>query len=106
MSFPGNIGDLMAQFQQVQEGMQRARDELKQKTVQASAGGGMVSVTMNGNHEITEVRIEKEVVNPDDVDMLQDLLKAAVNEASRKSQELLKSEISKLTGGISIPGFN
>ncbi|MCB0346602.1 MAG: YbaB/EbfC family nucleoid-associated protein [Bdellovibrionales bacterium] len=96
----------MSQFQQMQQGMTQVREDLKHKEVEASVGGGMVKVKMNGAHEVIAITIEKEVVNPDDVSMLQDLIKSAVNEASRKSQELLKEELSKITGGLPIPGFN
>lgn len=106
MNFPGNFGDLMAQFQQMQQGMAQAKEELKRREVEASVGGGMVKVKMNGAYELIEIKIEPEVVNPEDVSMLEDLIKSAVNEASRKSQDVMKEELSKLTGGISIPGFS
>jgi hypothetical protein len=75
------------------------------KTVEASSGGGMVTVTANGRQEVLSVKIEPEVVNPDDVEMLQDLIQAAVNDALRKAQELVAQEMSKVTGGLKIPGL-
>ena len=75
------------------------------KTVETTAGGGMVKVVANGRQQVVSVRIEKEVVDPDDIDMLQDLILAAVNDALAKSQEMVSSEMSKLTGGMNIPGL-
>jgi DNA-binding YbaB/EbfC family protein len=74
--------------------------------VEASAGGGMVSVLVNGRHELVSLKIEKEVVNPEDLDMLQDLIIAAVNEGVRKAQEMATAEMAKITGGLSIPGLS
>ena len=79
--------------------------ELETKTVEAQAGGGMVRVVVNGKYELVSLKIEKEVVNPEDIEMLQDLIAAAVNEGIRKSQEMAASEMSKITGGLNIPGF-
>lgn len=100
-----NFGNLIKQAQQIQAKMARLQEELAQKTVEASAGGGMVTVVVNGRHELVSIRIEKDVVNPEDVEMLQDLVVAAVNEGIRKAQEMASSEMSKLTGGINIPGL-
>jgi DNA-binding YbaB/EbfC family protein len=75
------------------------------KTVEASSGGGMVNIVMNGKQEILSVRIDPEVVNREDIEMLQDLIAAAVNEAVRKSQEMMTEEMKKITGGLSIPGL-
>jgi hypothetical protein len=75
------------------------------KTVEASSGGGMVSVTVNGRQEVLSIKIEPEVVNPEDVEMLQDLIQAAVNDALRKAQEMVSQEMAKVTGGLKIPGL-
>ncbi len=100
-----NIGNIMKQAKKLQERMATLQNELALKTVEASAGGGMVSVLVNGKHELVSLKIEKEVVNPEDVDMLQDLVMAAVNEGMRKAQEMAAAEMAKLTGGINIPGL-
>lgn len=81
------------------------QEELAGKTVEATAGGGMVAVTVNGKFEVLSLRIEKEVVNPEDVEMLQDLIIAAVNEGIRKAQEMSAAEMAKITGGMQIPGL-
>jgi len=95
----------MKQAQQMQEKMMRVQEELAGKTVEATAGGGMVTAVVNGKHELVTLKIEKEVVDPEDIEMLQDLVVAAVNEGVRKSQEMAAEEMSKITGGINIPGM-
>lgn len=100
-----NIGNIMKQAKKLQERMTSLQNELALRTVEASAGGGMVSVLVNGKHELVSLKIEKEVVNTEDVDMLQDLIMAAVNEGMRKAQEMASVEMAKLTGGINIPGL-
>ena len=97
-----NIKQLMKQAQQMQEQMQRQMQSLK---VEGTAGGGMVKVSMSGNKEIVDITIDKEAVDPNDVDMLQDLVKAAVNEASRKVDEEMQSSVGAMTGGMKMPGF-
>ena len=99
------FGNLMKQAQKMQQQMVKMQEELAGKTVEASAGGGMVRVTANGKQEIVSILIEPEVVDPEDVEMLQDLISAAVNEALKRSQEMVSSEMSKITGGMSIPGL-
>ena len=99
------MGNMMKQAQQLQAKMLRLQEELAQKTVEASAGGGMVKVVANGRQQIISVEIEKEVVDPEDVDMLQDLVQAAVNDALTKSQDMVQAEMGKLTGGLNIPGL-
>src|SRR4030042_5867508 len=94
-----NFGNIMKQAKKRQERMMELQEELAGKTVEATAGGGMVAVTVNGKFEVLSLRIEKEVVNPDDVEMLQDLITAAVNEGVRKAQEMAAAEMAKLTGG-------
>ena len=102
----GNIGQLMKQAQKMQEQMARVQEELANKTVEATAGGGMVTVTANGKQEILAVKISPEVINPQDTAMLEDLVTAAVNEALRSSRELLQQEMTKITGGLRIPGIS
>ena len=100
------LGDLMKQMQKMQSKMEEVQKELEQKQVEGTSGGGMVKVIANGKQEILSVKIEKEVVNADDVEMLEDLIVAAVNQAKDMAQELQTEEMSKLTGGIKIPGLN
>ena len=97
-----NIKQLMKQAQQMQDQMQRQMQSLR---VEGSAGGGMVKVAMSGNKEILDIIIDKEAVDPNDVDMLQDLVKAAVNEASRKVDEEMQSSMGAMTGGMKMPGM-
>jgi len=99
------MANMMKQAQQLQSKMLKLQEELAEKTVESSAGGGMVKVVANGRQQIVSIRIEKEVVDPDDVEMLQDLMLAAVNDALVKSQEMVSAEMSKLTGGFNIPGL-
>ena len=99
------IGQLMKQAQKMQAQMAKVQEELASRTVEATAGGGMVSVTADGKQQIVSIRIEPEVVDPQDVEMLQDLVVAAVNEALKKSQEMVAEEMSKITGGLQIPGM-
>ena len=99
------MANMMKEAQKLQSKMLQMQEELAQKTVEASAGGGMVKVVVNGKQQIVSIQIEKEVVDPEDVDMLQDLVQAAVNDALTRSQEMVNSEMSKLTGGLSIPGL-
>ncbi len=100
-----NFGNIMKQAKKMQERMVELQEELATKSVEATAGGGMVSVAVNGKFEILSLKIEKEVVNPDDVEMLQDLIVAALNEGIRKAQEMAASEMGKITGGMQIPGL-
>jgi nucleoid-associated protein EbfC len=100
-----NFGNIMKQAKQLQEKMMHLQEEMASKTIEATAGGGMVSVVVNGKNEILSLKIDREVVNPDDVGMLQDLVMAAVNEGIRKAQEMASSEMAKITGGLTIPGM-
>jgi len=95
----------MKQAQKLQSKMARLQEELAEKTVEATSGGGMVNVTANGGQQIVSIHIEKEVVDPDDVEMLQDLVMAAVNDALSRAQEMVSEEMGKLTGGLNIPGL-
>jgi DNA-binding YbaB/EbfC family protein len=97
-----NIKQLMKQAQQMQDQMQRQMAAIR---VEGTAGGGMVKAEMSGNKELVAITIDKEAVDPDDVEMLQDLIKAAVNEASRKVDEEMQSSMGALTGGMKIPGM-
>jgi DNA-binding YbaB/EbfC family protein len=99
------MGNMMKQAQQLQSKMMQLQEELAEKTVESSSGGGMVKVTANGRQQILSIQIEKEVVDPDDVEMLQDLVLAAINDALAKAQEMVSSEMGKLTGGLNIPGL-
>jgi DNA-binding YbaB/EbfC family protein len=97
-----NIKQLMKQAQQMQDQMQRQMASIR---VEGTAGGGMVKAEMSGNKELLSITIDKEAVDPEDVEMLQDLVKAAVNEASRKVDEEMQSSMGAMTGGMKIPGF-
>lgn len=100
-----NMNNIMKQAKKIQERIAKIQEEMESRTVEATAGGGMVSVVINGKNELLSLKIEKEVVNPEDIDMLQDLILAAVNEGMRKAQEMVSSEMAKVTGGFNIPGM-
>lgn len=101
----GGMGNLMKQAQQMQQKLAKMQEELGQRTVEASVGGGMVTVMVNGKNEVLRIKIEPQAVDPEDVEMLEDLVMAGVNEALRKAQEMVSTEMSKLTGGMKIPGL-
>jgi nucleoid-associated protein EbfC len=101
----GNMGNLVKQAQQMQQRMLKMQEELAQRTVEASVGGGMVTVAVNGKSEVLRVKIEPQAVDPDDVEMLEDLVVAGVNEALRKAHDMMSEEMGKLTGGMKIPGL-
>ena len=101
----GGMGDMLKQAQKMQEDMATLQAELEERTETVTAGGGAIEVTVNGKKEIQSISISPEVVDPDDVEMLQDLVAAAVNEALRKIDEVTNSEMSKITGGLNIPGL-
>jgi hypothetical protein len=102
-----NIGNILKQAQKMQEKMAEIQNEAAAKTIEASSGGGMVTVIVNGKQEVMAIKIDPAVVNPDDVDMLQDLITAAVNEGIKRSQQMLSEEMGKVTGGLgmNIPGL-
>lgn len=99
------MGDMMRQAQMMQKKMQQIQEDMGKRTVEATAGGGMVTVVATGSQDIVSVKIDKTVVDPDDVDMLQDLVLAAVNDALKKAREMQQSEMAALTGGLKIPGL-
>lgn len=101
----GNLEGLLAKVQDFQSNFQKTQAELEKQEVEASSGGGMVSVKANGAGLVSKIKIDPSVINPGDADMLEDLIQAAVNEALRKAKALTKTELSKLTGGIPIPGL-
>lgn len=105
MGMGGNMNNMIRQAQRMQEEMLKAQEELGEKTVEASVGGGVVSVVVNGKKEIVELTIKPEAVDPEDVEMLQDLVMSAVNEAMRKADDMAASSMSKITGGMNIPGL-
>lgn len=99
------MASMMKQAQKLQAKMLKLQEEMAEKTVETTSGGGMVKVVANGRQQVVSIQIEKEVVDPEDVEMLQDLILAAVNDALAKSQEMVTAEMSKLTGGMNIPGL-
>ncbi|WP_211662136.1 YbaB/EbfC family nucleoid-associated protein [Neomoorella glycerini] len=100
-----NINKMMKQMQKMQAQIAKLQDELGEKTVEAAAGGGAVVVVANGRQEIVSIKIDPVAVDPEDVEMLQDLILAAVNEALRQSQEMVAREMGKITGNMRLPGF-
>lgn len=102
----GNLGDLFAQAQQLQERLAKAQEDLATLTVEASAGGGMLTVRMNGKLEVLSVSIDPQVISSGDVEMLEDLVKAAMNQAIRKAQQAVAEAMQKITGGLKIPGLS
>ena len=99
----GNMNNMLRQAQKMQQDMLKAQEELESKSYEASAGGGVVSAVVSGKKELTQVTIAPEAVDPDDVEMLQDLIVAAVNEAMRKASDDAASQMSRLTGGLNLP---
>ena len=100
-----NMGNLMKKAQQLQEKMTKLQEELGQKTVETSSGGGMVAVVANGKQEIVSIKIDPEVIDANDIEMLEDLVLAAVNDALYQARRMVSEEMTKLTGGIKIPGI-
>ena len=99
------FGNIMKEAQKLQAQMAALQAEASKKQVEATAGGGMVTVEANGKQELTAIKIDREVINPEDSQMLEDLVLAACNEALRKSKEMVQTELGKLTGGFKIPGL-
>ena len=101
----GNMNKIMKQVQKRQQDMAKLQEELQEKTVEATAGGGVVKVVASGKKQIVSIDISPEVVDPDDVEMLQDLIMAATNEALQKAEDMVAEEMGKLTGGLNMPGL-
>ena len=102
----GNIGDIMKQAQKMQKRMEDIKANLQERVVEATSGGGMVTVQMNGKIELLSIKIDSEVVDPGDVQMLEDLVLAAVSQAIKKAQDIYQTEMNKLAGGVNIPGLS
>lgn len=100
-----NMNKMMKQVQKMQKDMMKLQDELMEKTVEATAGGGVVKAVANGKKELVSIEFDPEVVDPDDVEMLADLIMAAVNEALQKAEDMVAKEMGKITGGMNIPGM-
>lgn len=105
MGMGGNLNKMMKQAQKLQQEMLKLQEEVAARTVEATAGGGVVKVTANGRQEIVAIEIKPEAVDPDDVEMLQDLILTAVNNALQQAREMMAKEMGKLTGGLNIPGL-
>ena len=101
----GSMNKMIKQAKQVQEKIVKMQEELKEREIEASSGGGVVTVKVNGKQELISIQIKPEAVDPDDLEMLEDLVLAAVNEGIRKSQEMVSGEMAKITGGFNIPGL-
>lgn len=104
--FGGGMGNLFKQAQEMQAKLARVQEELARRTVEAASGGGMVKVTVNGQLGLASIKIDPTVVNPEEKDMLEDLILAAVNEGLRMAREMAAEEMSKITGGMKIPGMS
>ena len=105
MGMPGNMNNLMKQAQKMQRQMEEQQKELETKEFTAAAGGGAVEVTVSGKREVTKVKLAEEVVDPDDIEMLEDLVAAAINATVKQVDETAEAEMGKLTGGMNIPGL-
>jgi len=101
----GSMNKMIKQAKQVQEKIVKMQEELREREIEASSGGGAVTVKVNGKQELVFIQIKPEAVDPDDLEMLEDLVLAAVNEGVRKSQEMVSNEMAKITGGFNIPGL-
>lgn len=101
----GNMGNMMKQMQKMQKQMEDTQKELEQKEIEVTAGGGAIKAVVNGKKELLSIDIDESVVDPEDIEMLEDLVLAAVNEALRKAEEMMAKEMGKLTGGMNIPGL-
>jgi hypothetical protein len=100
----GDMQKMMKQLQKMQADMAKMQEELSQRTVEATSGGGVVRVVANGQHEVKEIKIDVTVIDPNEPELLEDLVLAAVNEALRKAQDMVSAEMGKLTGGMKLPG--
>lgn len=102
----GGMGNLLKQAQEMQARISKIQEELAQKTVEGSSGGGMVQITVNGQLAVTAIKIDSTVMNSEEKEMLEDLVLAAVNDGMRKAREMISNEMSKVTGGFKIPGLS
>lgn len=105
MSF-GNLGKMMKQAQKIQQEVTKLQEQLRDRVVEASAGGGAVEVKINGKQEMVGITLKPEIVDPEDIEMLQDLIQAAVNEGVKKSQDMVAEEMARITGGMNLPGMS
>lgn len=101
----GNMNNMIKQAKKVQEQIAKMQEELREKELETSAGGGAITVKVNGKQEILQIKIKPEVVDPEDIEMLEDLILTAVNDAVKQSQDMVSGEMSKITGGFNIPGL-
>lgn len=101
----GNMGNMMKQVQKMQKQMEQTQKEIEEKEIEVTAGGGAIKAVVNGKKELLSIDIDESVVNPEDIEMLEDLVLAAVNEALRKAEDMMAKEMGKLTGGMNIPGL-
>ena len=101
----GNMNQMIKQAKKMQEQMAKMQGELQERVLETSAGGGAINVKVNGKQEILEIKIKPEVVDPEDVEMLEDLILTVINDAIKQSQEMVSGEMSKITGGLNIPGL-
>ncbi|NLB81706.1 MAG: YbaB/EbfC family nucleoid-associated protein [Clostridiaceae bacterium] len=101
----GNMNDMLKQAQKMQQQMESIQQDVENRLVEASAGGGAVTVTMNGKKEVKSIKIDPDIIETEDIEMLEDIVMAAVNEAISKANEMMTGEMGKLTGGINLPGL-
>jgi hypothetical protein len=101
----GNMNQMLKQAQKMQENMMKAKEELESQSIQASSGGGMVEVVVSGKMEVLELKIKPEAIDPDDAELLEDMIKAAVNQGLRNAQAMVENGMTKATGGFNIPGL-
>ncbi len=104
-AMPGNMNNMMKQVQKMQRDMQEAQEKIESETFEATAGGGAIKVTVSGKKEIISIDLKPEVVDPDDIEMLQDLIIVAVNEALKTAEDTMSKTLGKFTGGMNIPGL-
>lgn len=102
----GKMGNMMKEAMKIQQEIARLQAELQERVIETSSGGGAVTIKISGKQEITELKIKPEAVDPEDIEMLEDLILAAVNEAIKQSQDMVSAEMSKITGGLNIPGLS
>jgi DNA-binding YbaB/EbfC family protein len=106
MKIPPQFQQLFKEMQKIQKKLEETQKQLEEKTVTVQVGGGMVTVTANGKQEILSIEIDRELINPEEKEMLEDLIIAGVNEALKRSKEMVEEELSKITGGLKLPGLN